>query len=63
MKKSDREIMEIFEALDAAGCVHSAAELAGDDPKNVRRCARMRDTVRPVDAAVVRPKLIAPASG
>ncbi|MEV8063975.1 hypothetical protein AB0P37_48225 [Streptomyces antimycoticus] len=52
--------MEIFEALDATGCAHSAAALAGVDPKTVRRYARMRDTGRPVDAAVVRPKLIDP---
>lgn len=37
MTKSDREIMEIPEALDARGCVHSAASLAGVDPKTVRR--------------------------
>jgi transposase len=60
LKKSDREIMEIFEALDATECAHSAAELAGVDPKTVRRYARMRDTGRPVDAAIVRPKLIDP---
>ena len=26
VKKSDREIMEILEALDATGCAHSAAD-------------------------------------
>ena len=44
MKKNDREIMEIFEAFDATECAHSAARLAGVDPKTVRRYARMRDT-------------------
>jgi hypothetical protein len=33
---SDREIMEIREAFDATGCAHSAAVLAGVDPKTVR---------------------------
>jgi hypothetical protein len=35
VKKSDREIMEILEAFDATGCAHSAAVLAGVDPKTV----------------------------
>ncbi|MFD5660826.1 IS21 family transposase, partial [Streptomyces hirsutus] len=52
--------MEIFEALDATGCAHSAAQLAGVDPKTVRRYARMRDMGRPVDGPVARPKLIDP---
>ncbi|MEU7649949.1 hypothetical protein [Streptomyces huasconensis] len=50
--------MEIFEALDATGCAHSAAALAGVDPKTVRRYAQMRDTDRPVDGPIARPKLI-----
>jgi hypothetical protein len=37
VKKSDREIMEILEAFDATGCAHSAAQIAGVDPKTVRR--------------------------
>ena len=37
MKKDDREIMEILEAFDLTGCAHSAAQLAGCDPKTVRR--------------------------
>ena len=37
MTKSDREIMEILEAFDLTGCAHSAAQLAGCDPKTVRR--------------------------
>ncbi|MFF3733301.1 IS21 family transposase [Streptomyces sp. NPDC002476] len=52
--------MEIFEALDATECAHSAAALAGVDPKTVRRYARMRDTGRPVTGPVRRPKMIDP---
>jgi hypothetical protein len=33
VKKSDREIMEILEAFDATESAHSAAQLAGVDPK------------------------------
>jgi transposase len=58
MKKSDREIMEILEAFDATGCAHSAAALAGVDPKTVRRYVDARDAGRPVDAPVARAKLI-----
>ena len=58
MKKSDREIMEILEAFDATGCAHSAAGLAGVDPKTVRRYVANRDAGRPVDEPVQRPKLI-----
>lgn len=60
MKKNAREVMEIFEALDATECVYSAAQLAGVDPKTVRRYARMRDLGISVDAPIVRPKLIDP---
>ncbi|MEN8654809.1 IS21 family transposase [Streptomyces sp. 21So2-11] len=52
--------MEILEALDATGCAYSAAQLAGVDPKTVRRYARMRDTGQQVDAPVRRQKLIDP---
>lgn len=58
MKKSDREIMEILEAFDATGCAHSAAVLAGVDPKTVRRYVAKRDAGEPVDAPVQRTKLI-----
>jgi hypothetical protein len=57
MKESDREIMgilEILEAFDAKGCAHSAAALAGVDPKTVRRYAEARHAGRLVDAPVVR---------
>ena len=60
MKKSDREIMEILEAFDATGCAHSAAPLAGVDPKTVRRYVAKRDAGEPVDEPVRRPKLIDP---
>ena len=60
MKKSDREIMEILEAFDATGCAHSAAALAGVDPKTVRRYVAKREAGEPVDAPVQRPKLIDP---
>src|SRR5216683_5445393 len=60
VKKSDREIMEILEAFDATGGAHSAAQLAGADPKTVRRYAQARDLGRPVAGPVLRPKLIDP---
>lgn len=44
MKKDDREIMEILEAFDMTGCAHSAAQLAGVDPKTVRRYVAARDS-------------------
>jgi len=40
VKKSDREIMEIFEAFDVTGVAHSAASLCEADPKTVRRYAQ-----------------------
>ena len=43
MKKSDREIMEILEAYDLTRCPHSAADLAGCDPKTVARYVSARD--------------------
>jgi transposase len=58
VKKSDREIMEILEAFDATGCAHSAAQIAGVDPKTVRRYVAARDAGRPVDGTVQRPKII-----
>ena len=63
MKKCDREIMEIFEAFDATGCAHSAAQIVGVDPKTVRRYVAARDAGRPVDAPVARGKLIDPFMG
>ena len=58
MKKSDREIMEILEAFDATGCAHSAGQLAGVDPKTVRRYVAARDAGRPVTGPSRRPRLI-----
>lgn len=40
--------MEILEAFDTTGSAHSAAELAGVDPKTVRRYVAERDAGRPV---------------
>ena len=60
MKKSDREIMEILEAFDATGCAHSAAGIAGVDPKTVRRYVRARDEGRPATGPARRPRIIDP---
>jgi transposase len=60
VKKSDREIMEILEAYDATGCAHSAAVLAGVDPKTVRHYVAKREVGVPVDEPVKRAKLIDP---
>jgi transposase len=60
VKKSDREIMEILEAFDATGCAHSAAQIAGVDPKTVRRYVAARDEGRPVDGPVQRTRIIDP---
>ena len=43
MTKSDREIMEILEAFDLTRCAHSAAALAGCDPKTVEHYVEVRD--------------------
>ena len=58
MKKSDREIIEILEAFDVTGCAHSAAALAGVDPKTVRRYVAAREAGVPVMAPVARSKVI-----
>ncbi|BAH48431.1 putative transposase [Rhodococcus opacus B4] len=42
MKRSDRDIMEILEAYDTTGTAHSAASLAGVDPKTVRHYVTVR---------------------
>jgi hypothetical protein len=46
MTKSDREIMEILEAFDLTRCAHSAAVLAGCDPKTVAGYVVRRDVGR-----------------
>ena len=43
MTKSDREIMEILEAYDLTRCAYSAGQLAGCDPKTVKRYVALRD--------------------
>jgi transposase len=58
--KSDREIMEILEAFDATGCAHSAAALAGVDPKTVRRYVAAREAGVAVSEPVVRAKVTDP---
>ena len=50
--------MEILEALDATGCAHSAAVLAGCDPKTVRRYGGARDAGAPVTGPGRRPRLV-----
>jgi transposase len=60
VKKDDREIMEILEAFDVTGCAHSAAVLAGVDPKTVRHYVQLREAGLPVGAPVQRAKLIDP---
>jgi len=57
VKKSDREIMEILEAFDLTRCSHSAAELAGCDPKTVARYVGARDRGGDPHARVHRPML------
>src|SRR5512144_261716 len=52
--------MEILEAFDATGCAHSAAGLAGVDPKTVRRYLAKREAGIPVDGPVQRPSIIDP---
>lgn len=60
VKKDDREIMEILEAFDLTGCAHSAAPLAGCDPKTVRYYVERRDRGLPVSAPPRRARLIDP---
>jgi transposase len=60
VKKSDREIMEILEAFDVTGSAHSAARLAGVDPKTVRAYVAARDAGRPVTGPGRRERLIDP---
>jgi hypothetical protein len=60
VKKSDREIMEIFEAFDRTGSAHSAAQLAGVDPKTVRRLVAARDAGAAVTGPARRERIIDP---
>jgi len=49
-KKDDREIMNILEAFDLTGSAHSAARLAGCDPKTMRHGVAQRDLGLPIVA-------------
>lgn len=60
MQKSDREIMEILEAFDLTRCSHSAADLAGCDPKTVARYVDSRDAGADPHARRSRPTLADP---
>jgi transposase len=58
VQKSDREIMEILEAFDLTRCPHSAADLAGCDPKTVARYVDARDTGADPNTRHARPMLV-----
>ena len=58
VKKNGVETMEILEAFDKTGCAHSAAALAGCDPKMVRRLVARREPGLGADALIVRPRLV-----
>jgi hypothetical protein len=63
VKKDDREIMNILEAFDLTGFAHSAAQLAGCDPKTVRHWVAQRDRGLPVGGPGRRERLIDPFLG
>jgi hypothetical protein len=63
VKKDDREIMNILEAFDLTGSAHSAAQLAGCDPKTVRHWVAQRDRGLPVGGPGRRERLIDPFLG
>src|SRR5689334_6020187 len=52
--------MNILEAFDLTGCAHSAAALAGCDPKTVRHWVARRDQGLPVAGRARRERLIDP---
>lgn len=58
MTKSDREIMEIFEAYDLTETVWSAATLTGHDPKTVKRYVEARADGRNPYEREPQPKMI-----
>lgn len=60
MSKSDREIMEILEALDLTRCPWSAAQLAGCDPKTVQRYGARRAAGGSLAGPQRRPRAIDP---
>src|SRR3954447_4637687 len=55
--------MEILEAFDATRCAHSAALLAGVDPKTVRHYVAKREAGIPVGEPARRPRVIDPFVG
>jgi transposase len=59
--KNDREIMEILQAYDLTRCANSAGQLAGCDPKTVKRYVALREAGGGdplLRATTARPKLI-----
>ena len=50
--------MEILEAFDITRCPHSAADLAGCDPKTVARYVNARDTGANPNTRLARPMLV-----
>jgi len=60
VQKSDREIMEILEAFDLTRCPHSAADLAGCDPKTVARYVDARDRGADPNGRLRRPMQVDP---
>ena len=58
MKKNGLETMEILGAFDKTKSAHSAARLAGCDPKTVRRLVARREAGLGVDAPIDRPRLV-----
>jgi len=60
VQKSYREIMEILEAFDLTRCPHSAADLAGCDPKTVTRYVGARDRGADPNGRLRRPMQIDP---
>jgi transposase len=58
VKKNGMETMEILEAFDKTKSAHSAAKLAGCDPKTVRRLVARREAGLGADAPIDRPRLV-----
>lgn len=58
VKKNGTQTMEILEAFDKTKSAHSAAKLAGCDPKTVRRLVARREAGLGVDAPIERPRLV-----
>lgn len=52
VKKNGKETMEILEAFDKTKSAHSAAMLAGCDPKTVRRLVARREAGLGADAPI-----------